>query len=104
MSLPFKDAVGVLADLTKQLQGKADIKTQQFDLPIGEGYRRKNRRRNRKCRNNLNFNSCKYWSRKECEVKITTPNFTQVSTTNTTKVNTKTITTITTLKFLTTAS
>lgn len=45
MSLPFKDAVGVLADLTKQLQGKADIKTQQFDLPIGESYRRRNRRK-----------------------------------------------------------
>jgi len=45
MGLPFKDAVGILADLTKQLQGKAEIKTQQFDLPIGENYKRRYKRR-----------------------------------------------------------
>ena len=45
MGLPFKDAVGILADLTNQLQGKAEIKTQQFDLPIGENYKRRYKRR-----------------------------------------------------------
>jgi hypothetical protein len=45
MQLPFKDAVGVLADLTKITKEKGidDIETQQFDLPVSE-----NRRRNRR--------------------------------------------------------